>query len=355
MEKLTIPKIFSVQWYITERCNFRCKFCYQSDHPVPDLSLDQLFLILDKFVELIKKWNLPQDRARLVLTGGEPLIRPDFFQFIERVYELSKGRFRWSLLSNGSLLDEEKVLKLKKFGISSYQVSMNGMRDKTDELMGRGNFDRITKAINLLVAAKIPAVVSFTMTKKNIDEVPALVDYCQKLGVNSIGTRRLIPWGRGKELEEYVLTPQELRNYYMWVKERNKKLAKSGTHMRIGIGCETAIFNEEIFDDPESGMDISLCGLTCGRCFTIMANGDLMHCRRLPLPMGNALKDDLYEFWYSKPMRDLRDLEQLDPICKKCDNFVNCFSGARCIAYAQTGELHVPDPQCWRIKNNETK
>jgi radical SAM protein with 4Fe4S-binding SPASM domain len=342
-------KIFNVQWHITERCNWRCKFCYQSEHPTPDLSYEELCSILDKYVSLIDRWKLHNERARLVLTGGEPLVRSDFFKFLEYVNEKRKKYgFRCSILSNGSLLDEEKVIRLKELGIKSYQVSMEGMKEKTDDLMGQGCFDKAVRAIKLLVAQKVPAVVSFTMTKKNVGELMELAEFCIGIGANTIGARRLIPWGRGKDLEENMLSPEELKDIYIKIKEKNKEFVKRGLSFRIGIGCETGIFNEDILGDPDSDMPVNLCGLTLGRCITIMANGDLMNCRRLPITMGNALKDDLYDFWYSKPMRDLRDMDKIDPKCKKCDNFTNCFGGARCVTYAYSGKLNAKDVQCWR-------
>jgi len=348
MERI-IPKLFNCQWHITERCNWRCKFCYQSEHPAQDLSLAELITILDKYMNLIAKWKIPSGRARLMITGGEPFVRQDFFQFLEEVSKRQKKYgFEWGLLSNGSFVDEEKIIKLKELGIKSYQVSMEGMKEKTDDLMGQGCFDKVVRAIKLLVAAEIPVAVSLTLTKKNVKEVFDLVRFCDKLGVNVLGTRRLIPWGRGKELEEYMLSPKELKDYYLKVVEINKNLARKKKKLRIGIGCESAIFNEEILADPDTDMSLNLCGVSNGRCITIMANGDLMHCRRLPIVMGNALKDDLEEFWYSKPMQDLRSLGNLDPVCKKCKNFVNCLSGARCITYAYSGKLADPDVQCWR-------
>jgi radical SAM protein with 4Fe4S-binding SPASM domain len=285
----------------------------------------------------------------MAITGGEPFVRPDFFEFLERVHERQQeAGFQWFLLSNGSLLTEENLIRLKELGIKSYQVSMEGTKDKTDEMMGKGCFDKAVNAIKLLVAANVPAVVSLTLSKKNMKTVPDLVDICLKLGVKSLGTRRLIPWGRGKEMEEYMLSPKELRDYYLMVKDINKSLRKDRKNFKIEIGCESGIFNEEIIKDVDSEMGLNLCGVTCGRCLTIMANGDLMHCRRLPIPMGNALKDNLYDVWYSKPMQELRSLDKIDPVCKECDNFINCFGGARCVTYAYTGELHAKDVQCWR-------
>jgi len=348
MEDLIKPKTFYLQWHITERCNWHCKHCYQGEHPAADLSLEELLKILDQYVSLIKKWKL-FGRATLSLTGGEPFVREDFFQLLEKVSaQATLHGFRWALLSNGSLLDEKKIIKLKELGLHSFQVSIEGMEKTNDEIRGKGTFKKTIEAIELLKAADIQAVVSLTLTKKNMRDIPPLINLCEKLGVKSLGTRRIIPWGRGEQLKEYMLQPQELKEYYLSIKEINKKLAKRKSTLRVGLGCENSIFNEDILADPDTNMRVSTCGVIYGRCITIMANGDVMHCRRLPIVMGNALKDNLYDVWYSKPMRDLRDIDKLHPFCKKCPNFLNCFGGAKCVTYAYSGKLNIPDIQCWR-------
>ena len=95
-------------------------------------------------------------------------------------------------------------------------------------------------------------------------------------------------------------------------------------------------------------MEIASCGVVNGRCITIMSNGDVMHCRRLPVVMGSVLKDKLANIWNYKEMKNLRDLDKCHSFCKDCSNFSNCFGGARCINYAYKGETNIPDIQCWR-------
>jgi len=275
------------------------------------------------------------------------MVRKDFFQFAKRLGEYSH-LYRWGMLSNGSLLNEDNALELKKAGLGKTQVSLEGMEKNNDEIRGKGSFKKAIDAMKLLVRLGMPVRVSLTLTKKNMADVPDLVKLCDKIGAKGIGTRRLIPWGSGKELEEYMLQPQELRDYYLKVKEINKKLVKKGSSFKVVIGCESGIFNEELLDDPLSNMETNLCGVTQGRVLVIMANGDIMPCRRLPIVVGNALKDDLYDVYYSKPMQEFRSLDKLHPFCQKCRNFINCFGGAKCVSYAYTDKWDVPDIQCWR-------
>lgn len=341
-------KAFLLQWHITERCNWRCRHCYQDWNKMPpDLSLKQLFKIFDKFLFLIQKQNIPSQRVTLNITGGEPLVRKDFFQLVERIGQHSH-LFRWGLMSNGSLLNKDNILELKKAGIWRCQVSLEGMEKNNDKIRGKGSFKKTIRAMKLLANAGISVRVSLTLTRENMKDIPVLVKLCNKLGASALGTRRLIPWGQGKELAKYMLQPQELRNFYLKVKKINAKLAKGKSELKVILGCESGIFSDELIFDTVANMNANFCGVTQGRGLTIMANGDILPCRRLPIVVGNALREDLESVYNSPKMRELRNLDKLHPFCQKCPNFLNCFGGAKCINYTYTGKLNVPDIQCWR-------
>ena len=343
------PQYLVFQWHITERCNWHCQHCYQNENPVSDLTLEQLFHIFEQFLFLVKEWKIRPGQAFLNITGGEPFIRKDLFQFLEKVADNARlYRYLWTLMSNGSLLNEENVKKIKEMKIARFQVSIEGMEKNNDEIRGKGAFKKTIEAIKLLVKNRIPTRVSLTLTKKNMGDIPALAKLCDNLGVFGLGTRRLIPWGRGKELEEYMLQPRELRDYFFKVNEINKKLLKKKSRLRVVLGCESSIFNEEVLADAEGNMPINFCGVTQGRVLTIMANGDILPCRRLPIVVGNALKDNIYNVYYSPQMQDFRNLDKLHPFCQKCPNFSNCFGGAKCVIYAYAGKWNIPDVQCWR-------
>lgn len=346
---MTIPTHFVLQWHITERCNLRCRHCYQDrDKIPPDLTLDQLFYIFENFLFLIKKWKIDSsNKVSLNITGGEPFFRKDFFQFVEKIGEYSH-LFRWHIMSNGSLLTEKDVLRLKKANLAGYQVSLEGMEKNNDEIRGKGSFKKTFRAIKLLVNEGIPTLVSFTLTRKNIKDIPALVRLCDRLGVSIIGARRLISRGEGEKLRMHMLQPKELKVFYLNVKKINSKLVERKRKLRVVLGCESAIFAEEILADPLAGMRLNSCGVTEGICLNIMVNGDVLPCRRLPIVVGNALKETLYDVYYSRKLQEFRDLDKLHPFCRACSNFVNCFGGAKCVTYAYTGKWDIPDVQCWR-------
>lgn len=339
------PRSFTLQWHITERCNWHCKHCYQTDDCSEELTTEQLFNVLEQYLFLIKKWGIPKYCALINVTGGEPFVRKDFFELAEKLGYHS-NMFRWGMLSNGSFITKGVAEKLKSFNIDHYQVSLEGAEEQNDEIRGKGSFKRVTNSIKTLAEAGIRTEVSLTLTKKNIKDIPVLVKLLAQLGVHLLGTRRLIPYGRGSELSDILLEPEELRDYYRSVMELNKSLKRKNSKLHVVIGCESGIFNEEI----PSHRRKNYCGIIEGRILIVMANGDILPCRRLPIIIGNVLKQSLFEAYYSSDkLWELRNLNNAHQFCQNCNNFKQCFGGAKCVTYCYTSKLFIPDIQCWRF------
>lgn len=348
MENLFVPKDFIFQWHITERCNWRCRHCYQeSDKLPPDLTLKQLFYIFDQFLFLIKKWRLPKKAITLAITGGEPLIRNDFFEFVKTIGQYSK-LYYWNILTNGSFFTNENIKILKEANINIVQLSLEGMERENDGIRGVGAFKKTLDSIRLLAKHNVSVAVSLTLTKKNKEDIFSLAKLLEEMGVKVLGIRRFIPWGRGEELKEFMLQPRELKKCYLKAREINKDLFERKGKIRLGLVCESAIFNEELLSNSAPNMSLNFCSIILGRALVVMANGDILPCRRLPITVGNALRDNIYDVYYSQKMRDFRDLKKLHSFCRKCPSFANCLGGAKCVVYACAGKWNIPDIQCWR-------
>jgi len=160
------PRSFHLQWHITERCNLKCKHCYFDKKFLEnELSLKELLRILEEYISfIVKKIDVPKNRSRISITGGEPLVRKDFFNFLEKIYQY-RNFTRYGVLTNGILMDERKLKRMKKLGIDYIQVSLEGMKKKNDEIRGAGSFEKIEKATQLLVKHRINTGVSVTVTE----------------------------------------------------------------------------------------------------------------------------------------------------------------------------------------------
>jgi len=345
------PKSLILQWHVTERCNWRCKHCYQESYTTPEMNLEKMQDILDQYVALLKKWQIPQNHARLQITGGEPFVRRDFLQFLGKVYKVSPY-FKWTIMSNGSFLTKDIVKILKSFGINSFQVSMEGLEKTNDEIRGpgmKGSFQKILKAIELLTWSDIPARVSLTLTRKNRPEIRELSNILAPLGARSLGVRRIVPWGSGAQLKEFVLEPHELRTLYKEIEEINKEMIEKNYKLRVGGGCENAVFNDEI--SAPGLMTFNHCGVVDGRVIIVLPNGDVLPCRRLPIKIGNLYEKPLEEIYYNPLYESWWNKEDITQECRSCSNYNNCFGGAKCVTYAMTGKT-APDVQCWKLFSN---
>lgn len=334
-----IPKFFKLQWHITERCNFRCLHCYQDNFDTPEMPLEQMEEVLRQFVFLIKKWGISPYHSFLSLGGGEPLLYQNFFSFLARVYKYS-ANYQWGLMSNGSLLNRKNIRILKSFKIAGCQISLEGLEKNNDEIRGEGSFKKALKALTILKEEGIHTSVGLTVTKKNINDVLPLINLLDKIGINKFRVRRLVLWGQGSQLIDSLLEPPELLSLYRKLEEVNKDLFKKGSNLRITQWCENGFFWTK-------QLEKAYCGINDGRILTLLSNGDVYPCRRLPIKIGNILENSLEEIYYSEENKKLRNPEEFPQYCRQnCFIFNRCFGGAKCITYAYSGRLDIPDVQC---------
>jgi radical SAM protein with 4Fe4S-binding SPASM domain len=338
------PKSMLIQWHVTERCNWHCRHCYQDACPNPDeLSYEEMVRVLHQYLSLITQWKLPRTQTRINLTGGEPFVRKDFVTFLGEISRHTAA-FQWGILSNGSYLTPDLATTLKSYGISTYQLSLEGLESYNDSIRGEGSYQKVLSAIRILVNAGIRTHVSLTLTRKNINDVPRLCEILSSLGAARINTRRLVPLGTGSTLEEGMIEPLDLRAYYQMVKRLNEEYRPR--NFSIVTGCESAIINS---DPTCAGRLKHSCGIHAAKILVIMPNGDVYPCRRLPLTIGNVRTSTLFKIWHNSDLNwRMRNINNEHPFCKKCANYVGCYGGAKCINYAYYGKIQVPDVQCWQ-------
>ena len=333
---------FTIQWHLTERCNLRCVHCYQDElFSKKELTFDQSKKIIDSILKALKIWKR---KGRINFTGGEPLFKKKLlFQLINYVKK-KDPQISIGLLTNGTFLTDSVVKKLKKAGVSFVQVSLDGATEKGNDLIrGKGSFKKAVEGIKRLVRANFTSAIMFTLHKKNVHEIPGIVDLALNLGVTRMGVERIVPTGRGKNLRKEMLIPEELHQVFLYLAKRRLEIRKK--RLKLDIWTYRPLWyllRKEVKDSQiGGGCSAGLNGLT------IMPNGDVMPCRRLNLIIGNLLKDNLFEIWYSSPILwDLRDRTKIRK-CGKCPNLHNC-SGCRAVAYAVTGDYLEKDPQCWK-------
>jgi radical SAM protein with 4Fe4S-binding SPASM domain len=329
---------FLLQWHITDRCNLRCRHCYQSNHSAGDLPLDALLSILDQYKVLLSKWRIRSKHRALGhinITGGEPFLRADFFPFLERLRRYCR-LFTFSILTNGHCIDRQTAQHLKQLAPRYIQVSLEGSPACHDQIRGQGSYCQTVSAIKHLVKAGIPTLMSFTAHKMNVGQFAHVAQLGRQLGVTKIWADRLIPAGRGAALMDQTLDAQETWRFFIAMDQE-----------RLRNNRRTQIAMHRALQFLVSGQTPYAC--TAGdSLICVLANGDLVPCRRMPIVVGNVLQspmDRLYD--QSEIFRMLRDDQTISMECRHCRHRPTCRGGLRCLSYSIYNDPFRADPGCW--------
>jgi len=345
---------FQIVWDVTYACNLHCKHCYATaGKPWKDeLTTEEAKRAIDKF-----------DRAGvtiLAFSGGEPLVRPDIMELAR--YAADKGMYV-AMATNGTLITKEKAREMKKAGIEFVQISLDGKDAKThDEFRGvKGAFDRTVQGIKNAVAEGFFVEVATTVTKYNYKQLPEIIQLSEDLGANWFMAYNFVPTGRGKEIFDMDLSPEEreevLKILWNELKKGRKINVLSTAPQFARVALQQELEEEEkivpthFYNPKLAGQLVDLAefigGCGAGRFYMAMrANGDLQPCVFFPLKVGNIKEDDFEELWkHNKVLEELRNKDILHGICGTCPYRYYC-GGCRARAYAYTGDYLAPDPGC---------
>lgn len=342
IKKLPVPKSLHLQWHITERCNLNCRHCYtEKKYLKNELSEEELYMVLNQYKDLLKIWEMPRRDTYLSITGGEPMLRKEFFPLLEKCHE-NRDLFRYNVMTNGMFINRNSARKLRELEVESVQLSIEGMKDQNDCIRGKGTFEKIIKAAEILKNENIHVSFSMTVHRENLKDLEGLVSLCLKTGIDVLGVGRLVPWGRGESLKGKLLEPDELRKLYGYVFRKNRELRENNKNLFITTGCSNSLWCSQ---DP--GFTTHGCSVGYD-CLTPMPNGDVLPCRRLPVRLGNVREKTLLEIWYeSNKLWEMRNLSNYSEACRNCEHWERCRGGSRCVSYGYFGSMFAPDPQCW--------
>jgi len=335
-----VPERMLFQWHVTDRCNLHCSHCYQDDDSHSDLTWNEHLTILEHILSFIR---LCQDRnngrpfrAHVTVTGGEPFVRDDFIPLLERLYA-ERQFFSLAILTNGTVLTPAVVNSLKKVQPGFVQVSIDGTRSTHDRIRGNGSYDRAIVGLKCLVNAGIPTYISFTAQRVNYRDFPAVARLGRQLGVTRVWADRMVPCGRGGETAENLLTPTETREFFALMQRGQKSSWLKRSQVKLHRSLQFTVTGDQPYRCSAGDTLV-----------TILANGDVCPCRRMPLVVGNIFQEPLAHLYGSSELfLGLRDRERMSKGCKSCFYARNCAGGSRCIAYAVYGDLYRADPGCW--------
>jgi AdoMet-dependent heme synthase len=328
-----------IAWETTLRCNAQCLHCYSSSSPQASLngemSTEEALRMIDDLA----------DSGLLILafSGGEPLIRKDIFQLIERAVDRD---LVVNIASNGLMINERVAKKIAASGVRSVTISLDASQAELHDhfRQHKGLFDKAIQAISLLLNEGIRVVVSFTPTLLNYQEGSEVVKLAYKLGASAVNMSEYVPAGRGTQ--SLSLPPDLLKDVLTeWI---NMRKMYKGKIQIIWHDCRASLLVSEEDQDKYSG-----CG--AGKLTArIMANGTLTPCVFLSTPVGNLKTDSFKELWVSSGLLNaIRERDLTGGNCSTCVHKSKC-GGCRAFSMAHYGSPLMGDPSCWLYKDDLT-
>lgn len=311
------PQLLSLFLELTDRCNERCMHCGSRCDGKESEGLLSVEEIKDILISV--KEDFSERLPMLCITGGEPLLRKDFFEIMEFAKSLG---FAWGMTSNGTLIDEDCAKKLRNAGMRTISISIDGLRDTHDWFrQTKGAYDRAMEGIKNLVNTKGFSHVQITTVVHhgNINELEDMYIIFKKTGVKSWRVINIEPIGRAKDSKELMLTAEEYRYMLEFINEKRLK----DPEFEVAFGCSHYL-GTELERELRKWYFLCNAGIYVG---SIMANGDVGACldieRRPETIQGNVRKERFSYIWKNRFEIFRTDYRKCGK-CKNCKEYKFC-------------------------------
>lgn len=357
---LSIYSPFLIVWDYTRRCNLKCKHCYAnaSDELGRELTTTEAMEVVDQLADF--------GVVALAFSGGEPLTRKDFFKVAK--HAIDSGLYV-SLATNGTLINKQTAKELKKIGLNYVEISIDGsIPEVHNELRGvDGAFEKALKGLKNCIEEGLCTSIAVTATKHNLKEIPEILKLAEEIGAKRFALFNFVPVGRGSELIERDLLPEEREELLLFL--LNKLLSGSKVTIlatapqlaRLAMmhqkGCGDIFMPMAHMQTTKvSGRAAVLAdfigGCGAGRLYcSISPDGEVQPCVFMPIKVGNLREEKFSEIWLnSEVFNILRDRGNLKGACGRCRYKYVC-GGCRARAYAYGGDLLASDPGCILTKS----
>jgi heme b synthase len=334
-----------IAWEITRNCNLSCVHCRAAATNGPykgELNTAACFSLLDQITEV--------GSAIVILTGGEPLLRPDIFDIAG--YATSKG-LKMVMAPNGTLISKDNAKKMATSGIKRISISLDGAtREKHDLFRGvEGAFDGALRGIANAKNAGIEFQINTTITQTNLSEIPRIQELAIKLGAVAHHIFLLVPTGRGKYIADTAINAEEYEETLNWFYDQ-----RENTPLQLKATCAPhyyRILRQRAKKDGKTvtfqthGLDAVTRGCLGGTGFCFISHtGIVQPCGFLQLNCGDITQTSFSTIWNSSEVfLSLRNYDNLKGKCGKCEYRKVC-GGCRARAFEATGDYLAEEPLC---------
>ncbi len=334
-----------VAWEITRNCNLNCVHCRAAATKGPytgELDTASAFRLLDQIAEI--------GSPIVILTGGEPLIRPDIFEVAD--YGTNKG-LRMVMAPNGTLISETVAGQMARAGIKRISISIDGpTKDIHDAFRGvEGAFDGAIRGIQFAKAAGIEFQINTTITKANLEQIPEIQELAVELGAAAHHIFLLVPTGRGKYIIDQEISAEQYEQTLNWFYDQKEKIP-----LQLKATCAPhyyRILRQRAKAEGKSvtfqthGLDAVTRGCLGGTGFCFISHrGVVQPCGFLDINCGDVTKTSFAEIWNNSDIfLSLRNFDNLKGKCGKCQ-FKRVCGGCRARAYEASGDFLAEEPLC---------
>lgn len=350
---------FIVIWETTQACDLACVHCRACAQPLRS-ALELSTAEAKRLIDEVKALEAPV----FVLTGGDPLKRPDIFELVE--YASAHG-VRISLTPSATpLLTREAIHRLKQCGLARLAVSLDGPSAEIHDAFRRvpGSYDWTLSAVRWAREASLPVQINTTITRHNLQHLDSMIMLLERLDIVLWSVFFLVPTGRGSAIDlisgeefeqvfeklyetsrrvSFDIKSTEAQHYRRFLLQRRTEEKRKGHTPSLPYGLSA---------NGLDGIGRAPRGLNDGKGFVFISHcGEVFPSGFLPLSAGNVRRQSLSEIYRHSPLFvALRDTSNLKGKCGACE-FREVCGGSRARAYALTGDPFAEEPCCvWQPK-----
>lgn len=346
-----------VVWNSTRTCNLNCRHCYmEADnilHP-GELTTEEA----KRFIDDLAAYHVPA----LLFSGGEPLMRPDFFQLAE--YARSKG-LRPTLSTNGTLINRETAQRIKDIGVAYVGISLDGLAEVNDRFRGKaGACEQAVAGIRNCVAVGQRVGLRFTINRHNFAQLDNIFDFIQREEISRVCFYHLVYSGRGANMRLEDVSAAESRQALDIIIARARDFARRGLKKEIltvdnhcdGIYLylKTLADGEVALADQIKNFLLANGGNRSGIAFGEVDHEGFVHPDQFTrhITFGNVKEKPFGEIWEdtasSEILAGLKDRKsRLTGRCRACKFLSACNGNFRARAEAVHGSFWASDPACY--------
>lgn len=345
-----------VVWNSTRTCNLKCRHCYMSSD-AKKYQNELTTAEAKQFIDDLADFNVPV----LLFSGGEPLIRPDFFKLAD--YAAKKG-VRPTLSTNGTLITPEVARKIKDIGVGYVGISLDGLREVNDKFRGKaGAFEAAMNGIKNCVAVDQRVGLRFTINHHNIQELENIFDFIEEENINRVCFYHLVYSGRGNQMMDEDVTAEESRRAMDIIIRRTRDFEERGLKkeiLTVDNHCDGVYMYLKALQEGKDELAqqikkyISMNGGNrSGMAFAEVDPLGYVHPDQFTQhhTFGNVRERKFGDIWQDTTNPIMAGLKDRKPLlkgrCSKCKFLDNCNGNFRTRAEARTGDFWESDPSCY--------